>query len=87
MKLVIVLGLVTVFISCFFMFFTFHMLLGAKISCEYGEGSNVFTCNVEELNASIIFGILVVGVFLFIDTLVVYLMIKTWVPDLFMYGG
>ena len=86
MKLIIFLGLLTVFISCFFIFFTFHTLLGVKMSCDYGIGSNVLTCNVEELNFSIIFGILVVGIFLFVDTLIVYLMIKTWVPDLFMYG-
>lgn len=85
MKLVIFLGLLTVFISCFFIFFTFHTLLRAKMVCEYGMGSNVLTCNVEELNFSIIFGILIVGFFLFIDTLVVYLMIKTWVPELLMY--
>jgi len=85
MKLVIGLGLLTIFISCFFIFFTFHTLLGVKMSCEYGIGSNVFRCNVEELNFSIIFGILIVGFFLFVDTLVVYLMIKAWVPDLLMY--
>jgi len=85
MKLVIFLGLLTVFISCFFIFFTFHTLLGVKISCEYGMGSDVFKCNIEELNVSIVFGIVIVGLFLFVDTLVVYLMIKTWVPDLFLY--
>ncbi|NIO23018.1 MAG: hypothetical protein GTN38_03260 [Candidatus Aenigmarchaeota archaeon] len=85
MKLVIFLGLIIVFISCFFIFFTFHTLLGVKMSCEYGIGSNIFSCNVEELNFSVVFGILVVGLFLFVDTLVVYLMIKTWAPDLFMY--
>ncbi|NIO19274.1 MAG: hypothetical protein GTN76_00630 [Candidatus Aenigmarchaeota archaeon] len=85
MKLVIALGLLIVFISCFFIFFTFHTLLQTKMSCDYGEDPNVLSCNVEELNVSIIFGILVVGLFLFVDTLVVYLMIKTWVPDLFMY--
>ena len=46
----------------------------------------MFTCNVTELNFTIVFGILIVGMFLFVDTLVVYIMIKTWVPDLFMYG-
>jgi uncharacterized membrane protein len=85
MRLVIFLGLLTVFISCFFIFFTFHTLLQTKMVCEYGVGSTVLRCNVEELNVSIIFGILVVGIFLFVDTLVVYLMIKTWVPDLLMY--
>lgn len=86
MRLVIVLGLVTVFISCFFIFFTFHTLLNVKMSCEFGMGGGGLSCDIEELNISVIFGILIVGLFLFVDTLVVYLMIKTWVPGLFIYG-
>jgi|GEM_PF-2017619 len=85
MKLVIFLGCVTIFISCFFIFFTFNTLLHFKISCEQGIIGNL-KCNMEELNISIVFGIIIVGLFLFIDTLVVYFMVKTWVPDLFMYG-
>lgn len=85
MKLVIFLGLLTIFISCFFMFFTFNTLLQVNISCEYGTGSYIFRCDVDELNFSIIFGIVIVGLFLFVDSLVIYIMIKTWVPELFMY--
>jgi len=84
MKLVVFLGCITIFISCFFIFFTFHTLLHFKISCEGTFGS--FKCNMEELNMTIVLGILLVGLFLFIDTLVVYIMVKTWVPDLFVYG-
>ena len=85
MKLIITLGLLTVFILCFFIFFTFHTLLATKMSCEYGQGSTVLSCEMDELNFSIIFGIIIVGLFLFVDTLVVYLMIKTWVPGVFAY--
>jgi hypothetical protein len=83
MKLVIFLGCLVIFISCFFIFFTFDSMIKSKFICEYGER---FTCNIVEFNTTIVFGILIVGMFLFIDTLVVYLMIKTWVPDLFIYS-
>jgi hypothetical protein len=58
-------------------------MVKTKFVCSYSEK---LVCNVAELNSTIIFGILVVGMFLFVDTLVVYLMVKTWVPDLFIYG-
>jgi len=83
MKLVIFLGALVIFISCFFIFFTFDSMIRTKMICSLKEK---FTCNVTELNFTIVFGILIVGMFLFVDTLVVYIMIKTWVPDLFMYG-
>ncbi len=83
MKLVIFLGALVIFISCFFIFFTFDSMLRSKLICSFGEK---FTCNVSELNMTIVFGILIVGMFLFVDALVVYIMVKTWVPDLFFYG-
>jgi hypothetical protein len=85
MKLVIFLCCLTIFISCFFIFFTFQTLLDVKISCEFGMGPHIFSCDMEELSFSIIFGIIIVGLFLLVDTLVVYFMIKAWVPELLMY--
>ena len=83
MRLVIALGMLTVFISCFFIFFTFHTLLLNKMSCELETTTT--DCNPDQLNWSIVFGILIVGIFLFVEVLVVYLMIKSWVPGLLMY--
>jgi len=85
MKFVIFLGMLVIFISCFFIFFTFDAMAKSKMICT-SEGEAV-RCNFMELNATIIFGILVVGMFLFVDSLVLYVMIKSWVPDLFMYGA
>lgn len=82
MKLVIFLGALIIFISCFFMFFTFDTMLRSKFVCNFDER---VSCNITELNFTIIFGIMVVGGFLFIDTMVVYIMLKTWVPGLFVY--
>ncbi len=84
MKLVLFLGALVIFVSCFFMFFTFDSMIRTKLVCSYGERA---VCNITELNTTIVFGILIVGMFLFVDTLVVYLMVRTWVPDLFIYGG
>jgi hypothetical protein len=84
MKLVLMLGMLVIFISCFFIFFTFDSMIRSKFVCEYREK---LVCNVGQLNSTIVFGILIVGMFLFVDTLVVYVMMKTWVPDLFVYGG
>lgn len=83
MKLVILLGTLIIFISCFFIFFTFDSMIRTKLVCSFSER---FVCNVSELNFAIVFGILIVGMFLFVDALVVYIMIKTWVPGIFMYG-
>lgn len=83
MKLLVFLCALVIFISCFFIFFTFDSMMKSKLVCDYKEK---FVCNAGELNMTIVFGILVVAMFLFVDTLVVYVMIKTWVPDLFMYG-
>jgi len=82
MKLIILLGVLCIFISCFFIFFTFDSMIKSKFICSYSEH---LICNFAELNKTIVIGIFIVGVFLFVDTLVIYLMTKTWVPDLFMY--
>jgi hypothetical protein len=83
MKLIIILSVLVIFISCFFVFFTFDSMIKTKMVCDYKEK---FTCNVGELSSSIVFGIMIVAMFLFVDTLVVYILVKTWVPNLFMYG-
>ena len=83
MKFVIFLGGLIIFISCFFIFFTFDSMIRTKIICSFEER---YKCNLTEFNMTIVFGILIVGIFLSVDTLVVYLMVKTWVPGLFAYG-
>lgn len=83
MKLIIFLSTLVIFISCFFIFFTFDSMIRTKMVCDYKEK---FTCNVVELNTTIIFGILIVGMFLFVDCIVMYIMMKMWVPNLFMYS-
>jgi hypothetical protein len=77
------LAALVIFISTFFIFFTFDSMLRSKIVCSYGEK---FICNITEFNMRIVIGILIVGMFLFLDVMVVYVMLKTWVPDLFIYG-
>lgn len=84
MKIVVFLSMVIIFISCFFIFFTFDSMLKSKLSCDY---ETTFKCNVTELNFTIVFGILIVGMLLFVDTIVVYIMIKTWIPGLSFYGS
>jgi hypothetical protein len=58
-------------------------MIKSKFYCSYDEK---LVCNLTEFNSTIVFGILIVGIFLFVDTLVVYLMVRTWVPDLFIDG-
>lgn len=83
MKLVIFLGALVIFISCFFIFFTFDSMIRTQLVCSYGDR---VICNLVEFNGMIVVGIMVVGMFLFLDVMVVYIMVKTWVPDLFIYG-
>ncbi|UCC92066.1 MAG: hypothetical protein JSV39_02280 [Candidatus Aenigmatarchaeota archaeon] len=83
MKLVLFLGTLIIFISCFFIFFTFDSMLRSELICSFKEK---FVCNVTELNMTIVFGILIVGFFIFVDSLVIYVMVKSWAPDLFSYS-
>ncbi|MEE9323649.1 MAG: hypothetical protein V3U72_03815 [Candidatus Aenigmarchaeota archaeon] len=83
MKLLIFLGCLIVSISCFFILLTFDSMIRTEFICSFEEK---VVCNLTELNFTIVFGILIVGMFLFVDMLVVYLMIKTWVPGVFAYG-
>jgi len=82
MRLIISLGMTIIFISCFFIFFTYNSMIISKFNCTY---DTKITCSLPELDTAIVFGILVVGLFLFIDVLVVYLIIKTWIPNLLFY--
>lgn len=80
MKLMLLLGALVIFISCFFIFFTFDFMVKAQIVCSLSE---TITCDVSNFNQAIVFGIVIVGSFIFLDAIVVYIMVKTWVPGLF----
>ena len=84
MKLIISLGMTIIFISCFFIFFTYNSMIVSKFNCTY---DTKIECSMPELNTTIIFGIMIVGIFLCIDTLVIYIIIKTWIPNLLFYKG
>ena len=81
MKVLVFLGMLAIFISCFFIFFTFDSMMKSRSMCVIGEK---MVCDSMEFNSSMVFAILVIGVFLTVDVLVVYLLFKTWVPGLFM---
>ncbi|MCK5023138.1 MAG: hypothetical protein KAS04_03120 [Candidatus Aenigmarchaeota archaeon] len=82
MKLIIFLSMLIIFISCIFIFFTFDSMIKTKLACDYGV---TFSCNMPKLDFTIIFGILIIGILLSIDAIVMYVMIKTWVPGLLVY--
>jgi hypothetical protein len=76
MKLLLFLGFLVIFISCFFIFFTFDHMVRAQIVCSTGE---TFRCDVSNFNMTIVIGIVIVGIFIFLDTLVVQILLKAWV--------
>ena len=84
MKLIIFLSMLIIFISCIFIFFTFDSMIKTKLVCDYGV---TISCNMPELDFTIIFGILIIGMLLSIDVIVMYVMIKTWVPGLLIYNS
>jgi hypothetical protein len=78
MRIIITLSLLIIFISCLFIFFISDSLVRAKTACNQGV-----TSECDDLTMKIVVGVLIAGSFLFVDVLVVYLMIKTWIPGVF----
>jgi hypothetical protein len=73
MKVLILASMIIIFISIFFIFMIFDTIILTQIGCLSGIG----TCNLTGLSFSFIFGLLVIAVFIIVDIMVVYILIKT----------
>lgn len=78
MRLVLFLGFITIFISSVFIFFTLDVLVLHTMSCVQSS------CNINSMNMGVAFGFGIITVFVLIDLVVLYIIFKTWTPDLYM---
>ena len=73
MKILILIGMVIVFISAFFIFFVFDTSINAQIACFMDPEA---VCGSEEMGAFVI-GLLMIGMFIIIDIVTIYVVITT----------
>jgi len=74
MKVLIAVSMVIIFISAFFTFFIFDTVIKTEIECISGIENQV--CDEQNFSLSFIFGLFMIGVFVLIDIIVVYIVAK-----------
>lgn len=73
MRILIFIGMVIIFISAFFIFFIFDVVVKDQIQCfSHTENS----CNTQEAGKLLLIGLSFIGMFIIIDAVVVYLVVK-----------
>ena len=77
MKILIVIAAIIVFISVFFILFTFDTAINRYIECSK---TGVY-CSESEVGASLVFGLTIVVSFMLVSILAVYIVIKTVMSD------
>ena len=74
MKILIVISMVVIFISAFFMFFIYHTVLKEHIVCIL---SAMKECSIKSTSSDLFLAVTMIGFFLVIDTVVIYILLKT----------
>jgi len=75
MRILIVMGMVIIFISIFFILFIFDSVVREQVKCMAGFEAN--SCNLQESGKSMIIGLALIAMFLIVDSGVLYMIIKT----------
>ena len=71
MKVLIVIGMLIVFISAFFMLFIFDVMIKGGMTCLYEEG--LTGCESGNIGLNFMIGLLLVAVFAIVDIAALYL--------------
>ena len=73
MKIIITIGMLIVFISVFFILLTGEAMFRSTLECveEYGRT----TCTFKGFTVPAAFGLIIIGFFILIDVLVIYLIV------------
>lgn len=74
MKILIFIGMLIVFISAFFIFFIFDVVMKENISC-LNQKENL-ECNTSHAVRSVMIGLGFIGGFIIVDGIVIYLIMK-----------
>jgi uncharacterized membrane protein len=75
MRILIIIGMVIIFISAFFILFIFYSIVKDQVRCMAGFEAN--SCNLQESGKSLIIGVVLIAMFLIIDGGVLYMIIKS----------
>ncbi|HJW96660.1 MAG TPA: hypothetical protein VJ485_00685 [archaeon] len=75
MRILIVLGMIVIFISVFFILFIFDTIVKEQIKCMAGFETGA--CDLKESAQGLIIGLAFIAMFLIIDSGVLYIIIKS----------
>ena len=75
MRILILIGMVIIFISIFFILFIFDSVVKEQVKCMAGFESS--SCDLQESGKSLIVGLALIAMFLIVDSGVLYMIIKT----------
>jgi hypothetical protein len=75
MKILIIIGMVIIFISAFFILFIFDTVVKRQVVCM--QTIEQSTCNVKEMGQSLILGISLIAMFLIVDSGILYMIVKS----------
>lgn len=71
MKILILIAMIIVFISVFFIFFTFDVLIKDYVNCSFEGG-----CGAEVSGLSFLFGVSIIGVFVILSVGAVFIVTR-----------
>jgi hypothetical protein len=73
MKILIAIGMLIVFISVFFIFLTGDAMFRSTLDCTQEDGRSL--CTFKGFTGPALFGLFIIGFFILIDVLAVYLIV------------
>jgi len=75
MRILIIIGMVIIFISAFFIIFIFDSVVKDQVRCM--AGFETYSCDVREASKTLVIGLAFIAMFLIIDGGVLYMIIKS----------
>ncbi len=79
MKLLIVIGMIIIFVSAFFILFTIDSMIKSDLKCVPGDAGKMI-CSIDDMGFAFILKTVMVGFFILIDIIVVYLIATNAMP-------
>jgi hypothetical protein len=77
--MLIAIGMVIIFVSAFFIVFTVDSIIKSDLNCVPGEGGKT-VCNIDDMGFVFIIKTIMIGFFILIDIVTVYLIITNAMP-------
>lgn len=82
MRLLISIGMVIIFVSAFFIMFTVDSIIKNDLNCLAGEDGKT-VCNLENVGFAFIIKTVVIGFFILLDIVAVYLIVTNAMPGVY----